>query len=471
VKRRRGPTARTRAVEALRQVLEKGQPAAPLVADFARGLSAADQDLLRELALGVLRWKDALDAEIAGVSRVPLARLAPNLREILEVALYQLRHLDRVPPYAAVSEAVEQARASGGEGAARLVNGILRGILLLPAPTPPHPDPLPPGGERGNRGLPLRAGEGRSEGRPTARELARFYSHPPFLVERWLERFGAEATRRVLQADNTAPLLDLLADPRRSGREDLRAALLSEGIATEPSPLSPLALTVLRGHPLRSRLFAEGRFAVQDVGSVLLPLLLPEGDWLVDLAAAPGGKSLSAVLHGRARRTVALDRSIARLGRVVENVRRLDLPAIRPVGGEFSAVPLGRDRWDRVLLDAPCSGTGTLRKNPEIRYRLSEAAIERISALQEQALGAALELLAPGGFLLYATCSLEAEENERVVERVLARSSGFSPAAIEPPDALRPLVAGSRFRILPDSRADGFTAHLIRREAGPAAAG
>jgi 16S rRNA (cytosine967-C5)-methyltransferase len=465
LKRRRAPNARSRAVDAIRRVLEKGRHASPLVAELAAGLSSADQDLLRELVLGVLRWKDALDAEIAGVSRVPLGKLAPNLKEILEVALYQLRHLDRIPPYAAVHEAVEQARASGGEGAARLVNGILRGILLLPAPAPPQPDPLPPGGERGNRGLPLRAGEGRDDERPTARDLARFYSHPPFLVERWFERFGPVATRRILGADNTAPLLDLLTDPRQGSREDLSAALLSEGIATEHSALSPLALTVLSGNPLRSQAFAAGRFSVQDVGSLVLPLLLPVGDWLVDLAAAPGGKSLSAVLHGRARRTVAVDRSIARLGRVVENLRRLHLPAIRPVAGEFSAVPLPGGRWDRVLLDAPCSGTGTLRKNPEIRYRLGEAAIERISGLQQEALSAALELLSPGGLLLYATCSLEAEENERVVERVLARSPGFSPAAIDPPAELGRFVEGSRFRIFPDSRADGFTAHLIRRRA------
>ena len=127
-------TARTRAVEALRRVLEGGARAAPLVGELARGLSGPDQDLLRELVLGVLRWKLALDAEIASVSRVPLGKLAPNLLEILEVGLYQVRHLDRVPAYAAVHEAVGHARASGGEGASRLVNGILRQILLRPPP-------------------------------------------------------------------------------------------------------------------------------------------------------------------------------------------------------------------------------------------------------------------------------------------------------------------------------------------------
>ena len=135
--------ARVRAVEALRKVLESGRPAAPLVGEVARGLSPADADLLRELVLGVLRWKAGLDAEIAAVSRIPLKKLAPNLREILEVALYQLRHLDRIPPYAAVSEAVTHARASGGEGASKLVNGVLRGFFFFRVRSSRRPMPPP----------------------------------------------------------------------------------------------------------------------------------------------------------------------------------------------------------------------------------------------------------------------------------------------------------------------------------------
>ncbi|HEV2064330.1 MAG TPA: transcription antitermination factor NusB, partial [Thermoanaerobaculia bacterium] len=215
-------TARTRAVAVLREVLERGARAAPLVGERGGGLGEADRGLLRELVLGVLRWKDALDAEIAGVSRVPLPRLAPNLREILEVALYQLRHLDRVPDYAAVSEAVSHAKSSGGEGAARLVNGVLRGILLLPPPSPS--------------------------------DLARDFSHPRFLVERWRTRFGEEATRRILEADNRPPGLDLMANSRRTDRGSLAAALLAEGIRTETSALAPLALTVVSGNPIRSPL-------------------------------------------------------------------------------------------------------------------------------------------------------------------------------------------------------------------------
>jgi 16S rRNA (cytosine967-C5)-methyltransferase len=434
VKARAGPTARSRAVEALRGVLEKGRNASPLVGELAKGLSPADQDLLRELALGVLRWKFALDAEIAGVCRIPLEKLAPNLREILEVALYQVRHLDRIPPYAAVSEAVDQARASGGEGASRLINGVLRKILAGPAPAPPE-----------------------------AGDLARHFSHPEFLVERWLERFGRERTQAVLEADNTSPCLDLLVNPRRTGRDALAAALAAEGIATEPSAIAPLALTVLSGNPVRSRLLAEGHFSVQDIGSQLLPLLLPEGGLLVDLAAAPGGKSLSALAHGRARRAAAVDRSWRRLNRVIENARRLGAGEIHAVAADFAALPLPPRRFDRVLLDAPCSGTGTLRKNPEIRYRVSPAAIDRLARAQEEALSAAVALLAPGGFLLYSTCSLEAEENVHVVARILERAPDVEAAPIAPPPGLEALVAGSRFRVFPDARADGFTAHLLRR--------
>jgi 16S rRNA (cytosine967-C5)-methyltransferase len=439
VKRRAATTARGRAVEALRAVLERGRRAAPLVGDLGRGLSPADQDLLRELVLGVLRWKSALDAEIRGVSRVPLEKLAPNLREILEVGLYQLRHLDRIPPYAAVSEAVDAARASGGEGAAKLVNGVLRGILLLPAPARP------------------------AEPASDAAELARYFSHPAFLVERWLARFGRDRTRSILESDNGPSPLDLLVNRRRQSRDALAAELAREGIETRPSAGAPLALIVRSGNPFRTRAFAGGAFSVQDVGSQILPLLLPEGSLLVDLAAAPGGKSISAILHGRARRAVAIDRSPARLGLVAENARRLGVPEIHPVAGDVVLPPLPPGRFDRVLLDAPCSGTGTLRKNPEIRYRVTPDAIARLARAQEDAVAAAASLLVPGGFLLYSTCSLEAEENERVVERALDRVPELERAPIAAPPGVEPFVEGDRLRLFPDAETDGFTAHLLRR--------
>lgn len=435
--------ARSRAVEVLRETLERGGRATTLLLGRGEDLVNEDRNLLRELVLGVLRNRFALDAEIASACRAPLERLAPDLREILEVALYQIRHLDRVPAYAAVDEAVRHARESAGEGAAKLVNAVLRNILRDP--------PLPPGEGRGG------------EGETSASLLARQFSHPEFLVARWLDRLGEETTRRILAADNAPSGLDLLVNPLRTTREALRSALAEEGTSAEPSPLVPLGLSVLSGNPLRSPLFAAGHFSVQDIGSQALPLLLPHGETLLDLAAAPGGKSFAALFSGRARQTIAIDRSLSRLRLLVENARRLGIERALPVAGDFGMAPLPAGRFSRVLLDVPCSGTGTLRKNPEIRYRVSPDAIKRLSRMQEEALLAAAELLEPGGFLLYSTCSLEEEENERVVTHALAKSSRLELAEIQAPEGLREFVSGNRFRMLPARTNDGFTAHLLRR--------
>ena len=438
-------SARRSAVEVLRETLERGGRATALLAEKAPDLSQADGDLLRRIVLGVLRERSALDSELASASRPPLERLAPDLREILEVALYQIRYLDRVPAYAAVDEAVAHARASAGEGAAKLVNAVLRTILRRD-----------PSSEALAKEEALAKGE-------TAAALALRFSHPEFLVARWLQRFGEEATLRILASDNEASPLDLMVNPRATDRETLAAALEAEGIETRPSPLSTLALSVVAGNPFRSPLFAAGHFSVQDVASQALPLLLPPGERLLDLAAAPGGKSFAALALNRARRAFCLDISAGRLGMFLQNRRRLGASEALAVAGSFLAPPFLPGRFDRVLFDAPCSGTGTLRKNPEIRYRVTAPAIERICRIQENGLSVAARLLSPGGYLLYATCSLEEEENERVVERVLAADRDLERAEILAPGALAEFVSGSRFRILPGASNDGFTAHLLRK--------
>lgn len=430
-------STRVRAVTALRDVLEGGARAAPAVTELSRGLLPEDAGLLRELVLGVLRWRWALDAEIQKASHAKLQNLAPDLREILEVALYQVRHLDRVPAYAAVDEAVRHARASGGARAGSFVNAVLRRSLRAD----------PPG----------------TAAAASAEELALSFSHPSFLVTRWLQRFGLETTRRILEADNAPSPLDLMVNPRKTDRATLVAALAAEGIVTRAAPLSPLALTVASGNPVSSPLLSAGHFTVQDIGSQALPRLLPAGETLVDLAAAPGGKSFSALAHGLVRRAYCLDRSLERLCLFDANRRRLDMREAVPVAADALALPLAPREFRRVLFDAPCSGTGTLRKNPEIRYRVTPDAIERLARAQEDALTQAAELLAPGAYLLYSTCSLESEENEEVVRRVLSTVPGLEAAAIEAPKELAPYTSGNRFQLLPSATNDGFTAHLLRR--------
>ena len=217
------------------------------------------------------------------------------------------------------------------------------------------------------------------------------------------------------------------------------------------------------GNPLRSPLLSSGHFSIQDAAGQALPLLIPPGETLVDLAAAPGGKSFAALSLGRTRRVVAVDRSPDRLRLLVEAKARLGIAEVWPAAGDAAVPPLSPARFDRVLFDAPCSGTGTLRKNPEIRWRLTSDAIERIARLQEEGLAGAAGLLAPGGLLLYSTCSLEEEENERVVRRVLERSPELELAPIEAPAPLAAFVEDGRFRIFPGPDTDGFTAHLVRR--------
>lgn len=427
-------------MDVLIEVSERGGRAVPLLAARSAGLSPEDHDLMRRIVLGVLRNRSSLDAELSSASRIPWRKLSPSLREILEVALFQVRHLDRVPEYAAVDQAVRQARSGGGEGASRLVNGILRTLLRRGAPSTPD----------------LATAD--------AAALAMWFSHPEFLVARWLARLGRERTIAVLTADNDFSGVDLMTNPRRTDRGTLKAALAREGIAADESPLSPLGLVVRSGNALRSPLFAAGHFSVQDGAGQSLPLLLPAGDTLVDLAAAPGGKSFAAVALGRARRVVALDRSGARLRLLAEARTRLGVDEVWPVAGDAVRPPLTPGRFERVLFDAPCSGTGTLRKNPEIRWRLASEAIERLARAQEEGLAAAADLLAPGGFLLYSTCSLEEEENERVVARVLEGRTDLAIAPIDAPDGLRPFVDGGRFRIFPGPDTDGFSATLLRRD-------
>lgn len=403
-----------------------------------------DQALLRELVLGSLRWLRRLDHVISAASSRRFEDIEPALHAPLRVATYQLLLLDRVPAHAAVSEAVEQAHQVTHRGGASFVNGVLRRIARAPD---------------------LAAWPVRESDR--VRRLGIELSHPDFLVARWLARFGTARTLDLLDANNRQKPLQLLAFRDRGGRELLAEALIDEGLEVEPAALSPLGLTVRRGNPLATAAFRRGDFYVQDAASQAAALVPPPkpGERVLDAAAAPGGKAFALLAWEPRARLLLGDVAPARAAIVCANLRRLGRPL--PLHVADAAAPALAGPFDRVVLDLPCSGTGTLRRHPELKWRISESEIGRLSAQALRLLDGVAPLVAPGGLLVAITCSLEAEENEDVVGRFLAGHSDFAPAPLAaelPPPLDRGVEAPGLWRVLTGADHDGFTVHVLRRE-------
>lgn len=404
---------------------------------------ARDQGLLRELVMGSLRWLRRLDHVVASASHRPFEEIEAGLRGPLRLGAYQLLFLDRVPDHAAVHEAVEQARQATHRGGASFTNAVLRKIAREPR----------------LEAWPVRESD-------PVRRLAIETSHPDFLVRRWIDRFGKDRTRAVLEANNQPKPLQLLAFHDRGGREILAERLIDEGIGVEPSYLSPLGVTIRSGDALASEAFRSGDAYVQDEASQVAALLPPPepGERILDAAAAPGGKSFALLAAEPSVRPVLADLELRRLSTVRENLRRLgrDLPLLVADAGQ----PAVRGTFDRVVLDLPCTGTGTLRKNPEIKWRLSQDEIGRLARQALRLLEGMAPHVAEGGILAAITCSLEAEENEEVVSRFIERNPEFAPVPLEDvlTSPLSKLVRGpGRWRIFPGGDHDGFTVHALAR--------
>jgi 16S rRNA (cytosine967-C5)-methyltransferase len=407
-------------------------------------LDERDRPLLRELALGTLRWLRRLDQVIGAASHRDFASIAPELRSILRVAVYQILFLDRIPVHAAVDEAVTQAHARSHSGGASFVNAVLRRIARSPTLEEwPVADPDP------------------------VRRLAVESSHPDFLVRRWLERFGEAATRQLLSADNSGKPLHLLAFRDRGGRELAAEALIEAGLDVVPSALAPLGLTVRDGLPWTSAPFREGGLYVQDEGSQVAALVPPPapGERVLDCAAAPGGKGLSLLAFEPSVRLVSADVTVERVLLLRQNARRLGRTF--PILLADAGAPPSEGGFDRVVVDLPCSGTGTLRKHPELKWRISEGEIARLAEQGLRLLAGAARAVRPGGLLAAITCSLEREENEEVAAAFLAGRPDFQLLSLAP--LLSPpfdrYVAGPGLWRLPTAAGhDGFTVSAFRRQ-------
>ncbi|HEY3568264.1 MAG TPA: transcription antitermination factor NusB [Thermoanaerobaculia bacterium] len=439
----RQDNVRAAAAWVLERTLASMAPADSFLDSALPRFDERDQGLLRELVMGTLRWLRRLDHVIAAASNRSFEQIEEVLRSPLRIATYQLLFLDRVPAHAAVHEAVEQAHQLTHRGGASFVNGVLRRIARAP-----RPEDWPV-----NESDPVR-------------RIAIEKSHPDFLVARWLDRFGTARTLDLLDANNRPKPMHLLAFRDRGGRELLAESLIDEGLEVEPASLSPLGLIVRRGNPLASAAFQRGDFYVQDEASQAAALIPPprREEAVLDAAAAPGGKSFSLLAWEPTVHVTMSDVAASRAARVRDNQRRLRR-ALPLAVGDATAPPF-RGPFDRVVLDLPCTGTGTLRRHPEIKWRISESEIGRLSRQALRLLEGTAPLVAPGGRLVAITCSLEPEENEDVMTRFLATHPELS---LLPLDGLleSPVAAGitgpGAWRILTGGDHDGFTVHVLAK--------
>jgi 16S rRNA (cytosine967-C5)-methyltransferase len=396
--------------------------------DLLRGnavntFSAPDRHLATALVLGVLRWQILLDHQLQALLKRPNAKVDPEIRIALRLGAFQLLHLDRIPARAAIDESVEVAKQAGHKFASRMVNAVLRKLA-----TPPfHPlAPLLHPWEETTLESPL------DEARPACE------AHPIWMVERWINYFGLDAARAICLHGQAQPTLTV-----RLASDEVEAELAAAGIVLEPGELLTAARTVVSGDLTATAAFLEGRVRLQDEGSQLVAELaafacpsggsgssnVQEEQKILDACAAPGGKTLILAERNPAARIVACESSAARL----EHLRkRLEAFSDRVECRQADATALTEDAvYDLALADVPCSGTGTLGRNPEIRHRLHLEDFSRQAERQEAILLAALRSVRPGGRVVYSTCSLEPEENEQVVAAALAATPNAHPLSLE----------------------------------------
>ncbi|HEY1951780.1 MAG TPA: 16S rRNA (cytosine(967)-C(5))-methyltransferase RsmB [Gemmatimonadaceae bacterium] len=400
-------------------------------------LDARDRRWTRELVYGMLRQRAMVDAVLSERVRGGLVRLDPDVIDLLRLGVYQLLHMGSVPAYAAIAQTVELAKRRHGIGASKLVNAVLRR-------TDRERDQLTPS-------TPADPGEA----------LSLRFSHPRWLVARWIDRWGEQETERLLTLNNAdAPVV---IRPYGIVREQLEAMMEAAGVHVAEAPYARDSIAISGGTTFTELgAFKKGLFFVQDPAATLVTqyAAIPSGATVADLCAAPGGKSLE--LSRTAGTVVASDKSFARLQRLIANQRRLESTNIFPLVADARnpAIP----PIDAVLIDVPCTGTGTFRRHPDARWRIKVSDIAVMSALQKPILRAAAQVVKPGGLLIYSTCSLEPEENDAQVDSFLSDNPDW---IIEPPpDGTMPaeLLDNGRLRVLPQRHGtDGAFAARLRR--------
>lgn len=391
-----GSPARTAAFEILLRV-ERDNSFASELLHSARymGLEAADHGLATELVLGVLRWRSVLDVTVGALSSQPLQKLDAEVLTALRLAAYQLGWLDRIPARAAIHESVELVKRARKRSAAPFANAVLRKLADSGLLTKQTPD--------------------RIQASPNPPALAAASAHPIWLVERWAAQLGLQVAQRICAFDQTVPLT---AIRMRNATED---ELQREGVELAAGAFLSSSRRVVSGDVTRTKAFAEDRLAIQDEASQLVAALVGRGARILDCCAAPGSKTSSIADRNPQALIVAVELHPHRADILRKRVSAKNLQIIT---GDVSTLSVN-ELFDRVLADVPCSGTGTLAHNPEIKWRLRPADLADLGFRQRAILEAAMHHVAVGGKLIYSTCSLEREENEAVIEETLASNPSF----------------------------------------------
>ncbi|MFY9730505.1 MAG: 16S rRNA (cytosine(967)-C(5))-methyltransferase RsmB [Candidatus Acidiferrales bacterium] len=458
--------ARTIAFEVLRRVEAEGAYASDVLhAELGSRVTPENAALATEITFGVLRWRRLLDFLLDRQLKKPVAQLDLPVALALRMGVYQLRFLERIPPRAAVNESVELVKRARKSSAASLVNAVLRR-----ASADQSERPMTATRESFDQMIPGNL--------PVADRLGILHSHPTWLIERWLNNFGEASTVSLLAANNRTPNLSCaIHDPAH--RDEVLAVLRRGGLRIEPGELLKSAFITSRGSPARTEAFRRGSISIQDEASQAVPLLLDveSGDTVLDLCAAPGGKTPPLIrAAGRTGLVVATDRHTHRLNAMRNQFQRLSLDGVQIVELDAAhALPFGR-QFDRILVDAPCSGTGTLARHPEIRWRLRPEQLSEFHQLQVGILSSAIKQLAPGGHLVYSTCSMEPDENDEVVSEALASGPSIkrvtqdeiakllAPHLIPGIDPQNLIDANGQFRTSPGAHhTDGFFAAILEK--------
>jgi len=434
----------------LLETIEKNQAYSNLLLNNAidkNEINPIDVGLLTELVYGTLQRKMTIDFYLKPFIEKN-KKLQSWVINLLRMTLYQMVYLDKIPERAAIFEAVEIAKRRGHKGIASLVNGVLRSIQRNGLPSL---DTITDPAER----------------------ISIETSHPLWLVRRWVNQFGVEKTLEMCEVNLTAPLQTGRVNLTRISRDECLDLLEEEGFDVEPSPILPEAVKCLRGNLASSKAFKYGLLTIQDESSMLVAhaLGIKEEEVILDACAAPGGKTTHiAEKLANSGKVISLDLHEHKVKLISENAERLGLENIdaqkmdsRQVADQFD-----KESIDRVLLDAPCSGLGVMRRKPDMKYTKKEQDLSQLQTIQLSLLESVAPLLKAGGTLVYSTCTVDREENEEVIEKFLREHPEFEgdPSFAERmPEAIKPLINGYDVQILPqDFGSDGFYIACLRKK-------